>query len=136
MGAAWLAGTTAAADVAHFVRAVLLLIGLVAAAGFISCGKRTVSYAEARAVVNRRCVECHSEKPTSHAFPVAPQAVMLDTALEMQTYAQRIQASVTVERTMPLANMTGMTDDERRVLARWVETGREGPIVALLEPTP
>ena len=47
---------------------------------------------------------------------------MLDTALQMKQYAQRIEARVIVERTMPLANMSDMTDEERWVLGRWVET--------------
>ncbi|MGD0436494.1 MAG: hypothetical protein ABSB86_08510 [Bryobacteraceae bacterium] len=104
-----------------------VLIGLVAVAGSTSCQKRPVGYAEARTVVNRRCIECHSEKPTNRAFPIAPQGVMLDTALEMKQYARRIEASVAVERTMPLANMSGMTDQERWVLGRWVETGAKVP---------
>jgi uncharacterized membrane protein len=127
-----LAGATAAALVVQVVRPVPLLTAVVwgsvvAAAGLTSCGPWSVSYAEARAVVDRRCIECHSAKPTSRAFPVAPQAVMLDTALQMQQYAPRIEATVAVERTMPLANMTGMTDKERRVLGRWVETGAKVP---------
>jgi uncharacterized membrane protein len=52
---------------------------------------------------------------------------MLDTAEQMKQYAPRIQARVAVERTMPLANMSGMTDEERWVLGRWVETGAKVP---------
>ncbi|HSL21504.1 MAG TPA: hypothetical protein VK886_08210 [Vicinamibacterales bacterium] len=52
---------------------------------------------------------------------------MLDTALQMQQYARRIEARVVVERTMPIANMSGMTDEERWVLGRWVETGAKVP---------
>ena len=52
---------------------------------------------------------------------------MLDTALRMKQYARRIEARVAVERTMPLANMSGMTDEERWVLGRWVETGAKIP---------
>ena len=126
MGAAQLADTADASLHGHSVRAVLLA-GVVAAAGFSSCAQRPVSYAEARAVVDRRCIECHSARPTSRAFPIAPQGVKLDTALEMKQYAERIEASVAVERTMPLANMSGMTDEERRVLGRWVETGAQVP---------
>lgn len=107
-----------------------LLIGVVAV-GSTSCetgrGKRPVGYAEARRVVNRRCIECHSERPTNHAFPIAPQGVMLDTALRMKQYARRIAERVVAERTMPLANMSGMTDEERWVLGRWVETGAKVP---------
>jgi len=109
------------------MRAVALLIAVVAAAGFTSCAKQPVSYADARAVVDRRCIECHSAKPTSRAFPIAPKGVMLDTALQMKQWAGRIQASVAVERTMPLANLSGMTDKERSLLSRWVETGAKIP---------
>jgi uncharacterized membrane protein len=104
-----------------------ILIGVVASLCSASCGKRPVTYAEARAVVNRRCVECHSEKPTNRAFPIAPKGVKLDTAQQMQQYAQRIDATAALERTMPIANMSGMTDEERRVLGRWVETGAKIP---------
>lgn len=99
-----------------------LLLGAAAMAG---CAReqRSVGYDEARTVVNRRCVECHSEKPTSRAFPIAPKGVMLDTAEQMKKYAKRIEVRVAVERTMPIANMSDMTDEERWVLARWVETG-------------
>ncbi len=104
-----------------------LLIGVVAVVGSTSREtarrQRSVGYAEARTVVNRRCIECHSAQPTSRAFPIAPRGVMLDTALQMKQYARRIEARVAVERTMPIANMSGMTDDERWVLGRWVETG-------------
>lgn len=107
-----------------------LLIGAVAV-GSASCEtgreQRTVSYAEARTVVNRRCTECHSERPTNRAFRIAPEGVMLDTALQMKQYALRIEARAVVERTMPLANMSGMTDEERRVLGRWVEAGAKVP---------
>jgi len=107
-----------------------LLIGVVAV-GSTSCetgrGQRPVGYAEARMVVNRRCIECHSERPTNRAFPIAPQGVMLDTAQRMKQYAQRIETRVVAERTMPLANMSGMTDEERWVLGRWVETGAKVP---------
>jgi uncharacterized membrane protein len=97
------------------------------AAGCETARERPVAYAEARGVVNRRCVECHSEQPTNRAFPIAPKGVKLDTARQMKQYAQRIEARVTVERTMPLANMSDMTDEERRILGRWVEAGAKVP---------
>jgi uncharacterized membrane protein len=106
------------------MRASLTLVVLVCS---ISCGQRPVSYAEARAVVNRRCIECHSERPINRAFPIAPKGVKLDTERQMKQYARRIEVSVALERTMPLANMSGMTEEERRVLGRWVETGAKVP---------
>jgi len=131
VGAAQLAGAPAAAVVIKVVRAFSIFpaamwAGVVAAAGFTSCGK-PVSYAEARAVVDRRCIECHSQRPTSRAFPIAPKGVMLDTAAQMKQHAERIKGSAAVERTMPLANMSGMTDEERQILSRWVDTGARIP---------
>ena len=127
VGATWLADTSAAALTVCVVRAVSVFAAVLATAGFTSCTQRQVSYAEARAVVDRRCIECHSARPTNRAFPIAPQGVMLDTAPQMRQYAQRIEATVAVERTMPIANMSGMTDGERRVLDQWVQAGARIP---------
>jgi uncharacterized membrane protein len=85
------------------------------------------AYADARVVVDRRCVECHSRRPVHPAFPIAPKGILLDTAEEMRDHADRILARAVIERTMPLANMTGMTDEERAILARWVEAGAAVP---------
>lgn len=131
-----LAGTAGAALGVGAVRAVPLrarwrwplLVG-VAAAVVTSCGRgeRPVGYADARAVVDRRCLECHSERPTNVAFPIAPLGVMFDTAGQMQLHAPRIEARAVIERTMPLANIAGMTDEERRLLGRWVKNGAKVP---------
>jgi uncharacterized membrane protein len=85
------------------------------------------SYAEARAVIEAHCVSCHSEQPSLPAFPIAPMGVLLDTPTQMQQYAERIKARTVLDRTMPLLNKTGMTEDERGLLASWVEHGARGP---------
>ena len=108
-----------------------LLLGAVAVVAFTSCDslpwERRVTYAEAREVVDQRCVECHSEQNTNRAFPIAPQSVKLDTAAQMKQYARRIQVRVVEESTMPIVNMSGMTDEERALLGRWVKTGAKIP---------
>lgn len=107
-----------------------LLLGAAGIAAFMfrdTLWPRAVSYEEARTVVNRRCVECHSEKPTNRAFPFPAKGVKLDTAAQMKQHAQQIEASVVVERSMPLANLSNMTDEERWVLGRWVKTGAQVP---------
>ena len=80
------------------------------------------SYAQARAVVDRHCVSCHSERPTIPAFPIAPDGFVFDTAAQMRRHAERIRAR-TVDKTMPLLNKTGMTDEERDILRRWIDAG-------------
>ena len=86
-----------------------------------------VSYAEARAVVDQHCVACHSEHPTVPAFPIAPGGLVLDTADQMQRYAEVMRVRTVVKRDMPLLNKTHMTDGERAVLNGWVEGGARGP---------
>jgi uncharacterized membrane protein len=82
-----------------------------------------VPYAEARALVDRHCVPCHSERPTVPAFPIAPNGLELDTAEQMHQNAEGIKQRTVVDKTMPLLNKTGMTDPEREILRRWIDAG-------------
>ncbi len=104
--------------------------GAVVALGTIVVAVATVSrqrsgrfYPEARAVVDKHCVACHSIHTTVPAFPVAAGGVKLDTAEEMRRSAERIRVRTIVEQNMPLLNKTGMTAGERALLARWIEAG-------------
>lgn len=82
-----------------------------------------VAISEVRAIVERRCVSCHGEHPTNPAFPAAPVGVVLDNDERLQTLAPRIRVRAVVQATMPLGNLTGMTDEERVLLGRWVDQG-------------
>jgi uncharacterized membrane protein len=78
-----------------------------------------VSDAEARLVVQARCVTCHSRHPSNAAFTAPPNGVTFETADEMRAYADRIVFRVVETRTMPLGNLTGITDAERATLGAW-----------------
>lgn len=82
-----------------------------------------VAFAEARAIIEARCTTCHSQNPTDDVWKVAPVGIMLDTPERMQQLAPRIRERVAVLKTMPLANKTNITDDERDALGRWVTQG-------------
>jgi uncharacterized membrane protein len=84
-------------------------------------------YPEARAVVDRHCVQCHSEHNTVPAFPIAADGLELDTAEQMQRSADRIRVRAVEQRDMPLLDKTGMTAEERAVLARWIDAGAAVP---------
>jgi uncharacterized membrane protein len=77
-------------------------------------------------VVDRHCISCHSEQPTIPAFPIAPDGFAFDTAEQMRRHAERIKAR-TLDKTMPLLNKTGMTDEEREILRRWIDAGAKAP---------
>ncbi len=84
---------------------------------------RQVSYAEARAIVERRCLQCHSANPTDDTWRVAPNGLMFDTPERMVIMAPRMKERACVQKTMPLNNKTNMTDEERAALAQWVDEG-------------
>jgi len=81
------------------------------------------SFQEANAVIQSRCVPCHSASPTDDVFTVAPNGVMYDTPDQIHAYADKILVRAVHSESMPLANKTGMTAEERRVLARWIAQG-------------
>jgi uncharacterized membrane protein len=74
-------------------------------------------------VIQARCVACHSASPTHPTAPVAAAGVMLDTPREIAAWAARIHERAVVTRTMPLANLTAMTEEERDLLAGWFAAG-------------
>ena len=82
-----------------------------------------VTFAEARAVIDRRCLSCHSERPTDDVFRAAPNGVTFETPESIRARAEPIRLRVVLTRTMPLGNKTGMTDAERDLLGRWLDQG-------------
>lgn len=82
-----------------------------------------VSFTTVELVIGQRCVPCHSANPTDKSPPLPPPGIRFDTADEIKTFAERIKARAVVSRTMPLNNKTGMTDEERDLLARWLMQG-------------
>lgn len=85
-----------------------------------SGSERQVEFDAIRVIVAQRCAPCHSSRPTSPGFPTAPQGLVLDTPEQIQAQAARIHAVAVMAQTMPLGNLTGMTDDERALLGRWI----------------
>jgi uncharacterized membrane protein len=84
------------------------------------------SFARVQAIVRERCASCHAEHPTQPGFVRAPAGVLLDTADRIRVAAPRIHQAAVVTKTMPIANLTGITDSERAVLAAWAQGGARG----------
>jgi uncharacterized membrane protein len=85
------------------------------------------SFGEVQAIVLSRCVACHAAAPRIAAFGAAPGGVNLEDPTHIVRYASRIRERVVITRTMPLGNMTGMSEAERLVLARWIGHGAKTP---------
>ncbi len=85
----------------------------------------TVPFDAVRRILDRRCAACHSASPSDVSLGVMPAGVALDTPEQMRSLAERIRERAIVTRTMPPGNKTRMTETERAILARWVETGAQ-----------
>lgn len=79
-----------------------------------------VSDQEALAIVQTRCASCHAVHPTDATIKVAPKGVELETLASLQRYAAQIDAQAVRNKAMPLGNRTGMTDEERAKLGKWI----------------
>ncbi len=82
-----------------------------------------VPFSQAYAIVQQRCVTCHAEHPTDDVFKTAPLGTRFDAPELVQAFAPRIWERAVVRKTMPLLNKTGITDEERMILARWIAQG-------------
>ena len=81
-----------------------------------------VSSATAFKIIQARCTSCHSRKPMDTSFP-APAGVYFDTPKDIQKFASRIYARSVASKAMPMANKTGMLDEERELLGQWINKG-------------
>lgn len=113
----------AAAALATF----LVVLGLLTtyhkpAAGGASA-RDPVPFVVVKGIMELRCAGCHSRNPADKAFRAAPNGLRFNTAEEIVSRAATIKASTVVTRTMPPRNATGMTEEERALIARWVDDG-------------
>ncbi len=82
-----------------------------------------VTFNRVRAIVGQHCIQCHSPQPTFPGYTQPQAGVLLHTPADLVQNAPRLYQQVVVTRIMPLGNLTKMTDQERAVLAAWVQAG-------------
>jgi uncharacterized membrane protein len=75
-----------------------------------------VSYQMLQPVLAQRCYMCHGEQ-------VQMKNLRVDSPEAVELHAQGIYQQVVVSKLMPMNNATGITDDERALVARWFEGG-------------
>ncbi len=78
----------------------------------------SVSDAQIQKVMNARCVACHASSPTQPGFAAPPLGLVLGNAEQVKQNAERIARTVQ-SKYMPIGNLTGMTDQERALIASW-----------------
>jgi uncharacterized membrane protein len=77
-------------------------------------------------IVQTRCMMCHAPEPMEW-IGEAPKGVLLDTPEHIARFAAAIREQAVLTHAMPPNNFSQMTDEERKVLARWlgVETAAQ-----------
>jgi uncharacterized membrane protein len=70
-------------------------------------------YAEVESVIDARCAPCHSGS-------TAPLGIRFETQEQIEAWAGAIEQQAVLTRRMPPRNTTGMTEDERELLAAWI----------------
>ena len=88
-------------------------------------GTPAVPFAQVARIVDSRCTACHSQHPTKVDSP--PKGITFDTPAQIKAQADAIDAQAVQTHTMPLGNVTGMTQTERDLLGRWIAQGAKIP---------
>jgi uncharacterized membrane protein len=86
-----------------------------------------VRFAVAHRIVQQRCLPCHSMHPTYAGIGAPPLGIAFDTAEQIQARAQQIREQAVDARTMPIGNVTHMTQAERDRLGLWIRQGARIP---------
>lgn len=84
---------------------------------------KDVSFAEVNNIIQQRCVQCHSSRPTDNVYMAAPNGVKYDTPQEIVAKKDLIMQRVVITKTMPQNNKTNMTPEERDLIRCWIESG-------------
>ncbi len=88
-----------------------------------AAGEKPASFAEIRSIIDQRCHTCHAVHPTFAAFSDPPKGVMFDTPAQIRLYAKPIYEQAVKTHTMPLNNLTEITDTERGAIGSWFKAG-------------
>jgi uncharacterized membrane protein len=85
--------------------------------------KENVSFSDVNEIVQKRCIQCHSAKPTDDVYTAPPNGIMYDTPDEIVKLKDKIMQRVVVTKTMPQNNKTNITQKERDQIRCWIEQG-------------
>lgn len=89
----------------------------------VASGGAVVPFTTVERILERRCVSCHAAHPANPSFPEPPSGIVLEERKRIQSLAPRILVRAVETRTMPLGNLTGMTEEERVQLGVWIAQG-------------
>ena len=85
--------------------------------------KTNISFAKVNAIVQKRCISCHSVQPTDGIIKAPPNGVTYDMPDNLVKLKDKIMQRVVLTKTMPQNNKTNMTLEERELIGCWIQQG-------------
>jgi uncharacterized membrane protein len=82
-----------------------------------------VKFSEVQPIIQKRCLQCHATNPTDDVQKVPPNGIVFETPEQIVKQSDRIMFRVVQTKTMPQANKTGITEEERSLIGHWIEQG-------------
>ncbi|MDB5992471.1 MAG: hypothetical protein JWQ10_3874 [Herbaspirillum sp.] len=80
-----------------------------------------IPFAKVQQIIGERCLQCHATHPT--LMPAPGKNIVLDTQPLVLQHAQQIYQQAVLQKTMPLGNLTHITDEERALIGTWFTEG-------------
>jgi uncharacterized membrane protein len=80
-----------------------------------------INFAQVQPVFQKRCISCHSEKPTDDIIHETPKGVVLESEEQIKRHLPKIFEMAVVAKSMPLGNKTNITEEERQLIGAWVQ---------------
>jgi len=77
---------------------------------------QAATFVQVKSVIDQHCLSCHGAQ-------VQMKNVRLDTAESIKLHAQNVYQQVSVTQQMPMNNATGITPEERQLVASWYLAG-------------
>jgi len=84
-------------------------------------------FEKVRDTVLGRCAMCHAKEPGWEGIIAPPKGVVLDTDRDIAAHAREIYLQAGRSHAMPPANVTGVSEEERQLLASWYQSATQGP---------
>lgn len=78
-----------------------------------------VDYLKIKPIIQARCLRCHSTKNSDETFDEAPNGILFETESQILDYREKIIEQVIVAKTMPLNNVTNITEEERGIIKKY-----------------
>ena len=83
----------------------------------------SIVYKDIHPIIVKRCQPCHATHPNFMGFTAPPQGIIYETPQQVKAVVDKIKAQAIDAQIMPPGNLTKITEEERALLGRWIETG-------------